>query len=94
MPASSPRTAEIEYLVEIAKDWTMSCFASAQRSQFTLQPYRFDLTETGIRRRRVKPGSLGRFPRLTLWRTSLTPPLGHTAPSSHCSSTPARPQVR
>jgi len=58
MPASSPRIAEIDYLVEIAKDWTVSCFASAQSGEFTLPPHRFELTETGVRRRRVKPGSL------------------------------------
>lgn len=53
-----PRIAEIDYLIETAKEWTLSCFASAQRSEFTLAPHRFDLTETGVRRRRVKPGSL------------------------------------
>jgi hypothetical protein len=60
MPASSPRLAEIEYLVEIAKDWTVSRFASAQRSGFTLVPHRLELTETGVRRRRVKLGCLDR----------------------------------
>lgn len=58
MPAMSPRTAEIDYLVEIAKDWTTSCFASAQRNGFKLAPHRFELTGTGVRRCRVKPGSL------------------------------------
>jgi len=58
MTATSPRIAEIHYLVELAKDWTVSCFASAQRSEFALAPHRFELTETGVRRRRVKPGSL------------------------------------
>lgn len=57
MPAS-PRIAEIEYLVEIAKQWTVSSFACAQRSGFTLAPQRFELTGTGVRRRRVKAGSL------------------------------------
>jgi hypothetical protein len=58
MPAFSPRIAEIEYLVEIAKDWTVGCFASAQRSEFALAPQRFELTGRGVRRRRVKSGSL------------------------------------
>ncbi len=54
MSTSSPRIAEIEYLVEIAKDWTVGCFASAQRSEFTLAPHRFELTDTGVQRRRVR----------------------------------------
>ena len=58
MSASSPRVAEIDYLVEIAKDWTVSSFACAQKSEFTLMPHRFELTATGVRRRRLKPGSL------------------------------------
>ncbi|MBV9197697.1 MAG: hypothetical protein JO168_26475 [Solirubrobacterales bacterium] len=58
MPASSPRVAEMAYLVEMAKDWTVSCFASAQSSEFMLAPHRFEITEMGVRRRRVKPGSL------------------------------------
>ncbi len=57
MSTSSPRIAEIEYLVEIAKDWTVGCFASTQNSEFTLAPHRFELTGTGVRRRRVRPGS-------------------------------------
>ena len=58
MSTSSPRIAEIEYLLEIAKDWTAGCFASAQNSEFALTPHRFELTGTGVRRRRVEPGSL------------------------------------
>ena len=58
MPTSPPRIAEIEYLIETAKEWTASRFASAQRSEFTLPAHRFELTVTGVRRRRVKPGSL------------------------------------
>jgi hypothetical protein len=58
MSTSSPRIAEIEYLLEIAKDWTIGCFASAQNCEFTLAPHRFELTGTGVRRRSVKPGSL------------------------------------
>jgi hypothetical protein len=50
--------AEIDYLVEIAKEWTVSCFASARSSQFMLAPHRFELTETGVRRRHVKPSSV------------------------------------
>ncbi len=57
MSTSPPRIAEIEYLVEIAKDWTVGRFASAQNSEFTLAPHRFELTGTGVRRHRVKPGS-------------------------------------
>lgn len=57
MSTSSPRIAEIEYLVEIAKDWTLGCFASAQSSEFALAPHRFELTGAGVQRRRVRPGS-------------------------------------
>lgn len=57
MSTSSPRIAEIEYLVEIAKDWTLGCFASAQSSEFALAPHRFELTGAGVQRRRVTPGS-------------------------------------
>jgi hypothetical protein len=58
MSTSSPRIAEIEYLLEIAKDWTAGCFASAQDSEFALAPHRFELTGPGVRRRRLEPGSL------------------------------------
>jgi hypothetical protein len=58
MPASSPRIAEIQYLVEIAKDWTLGCFAAAQSSEFALPAHRFEFAEAGVRRRRVRPGSL------------------------------------
>lgn len=58
MAAMSPRTAEASYLVEIAKDWAVNSFASAERSDFTLATYRFDFYGSGVRRRRVKPGSL------------------------------------
>jgi hypothetical protein len=57
MATSSPRIAEIEYLIEIAKDWSVGCFASAQGSGFTLAPHRFELTDAGVRRRRVRRGS-------------------------------------
>lgn len=57
MSTLSPRAAEIEYLAEIAKDWAVGCFASAQSSAFRLAPHRFELIETGVRRRRVRAGS-------------------------------------
>jgi hypothetical protein len=57
MSSSSPRIAEIEYLVEIAKDWTVSCFASAQSSDFTLALHGFELTGAGVQRHRVRPAS-------------------------------------
>ncbi len=57
MATSSPRIAEIEYLLEIAKDWSAACFASAQGSDFTLAPHRFELTSTGARRCRLRRGS-------------------------------------
>ncbi len=52
-----PRTATIEYLVEVAKDWTLARFAAAQTSEFVLGPHRFELSGAGVRRRSLAPDS-------------------------------------
>ena len=52
-----PRTATIEYLVEVAKDWTLACFAAAQCSDFAFAPHRFELNGAGVRRRALAPES-------------------------------------
>lgn len=57
MSAAPSWTAEASYLVEIAKDWAVSRFASADKSDFILGTHRFELSDTGVRRHRVKPGS-------------------------------------
>jgi hypothetical protein len=52
-----PRVATIEYLVEVAKDWTLARFAAAQSSEFVVRPHRFELSGASIRRHAVTPGS-------------------------------------
>ena len=52
-----PRIATIEYLVEVAKDWTLARFAAAQSSEFVLGPYRFELRGVGVRRYALAPDS-------------------------------------
>jgi hypothetical protein len=52
-----PRIAAAEYLVEVAKDWTLACFAEADSSQFVFGPHRFDLGEAGVRRHALAPDS-------------------------------------
>ena len=52
-----PRIATIEYLVEVAKDWTLARFAAAQGSDFALSPYRFELGDAGVRRHALAPDS-------------------------------------
>jgi hypothetical protein len=52
-----PRIATIEYLVEVAKDWTLARFAAAEHSEFTFVPHRFELWGAGVRRHALPPGS-------------------------------------
>ena len=52
-----PRMATVEYLVEVAKDWTLACFAAAENSEFVLGPHRFDLGLAGVRRHALAPDS-------------------------------------
>jgi hypothetical protein len=52
-----PRIATIEYLVEVAKDWTLARFAAAQSSHFVLGPHRFELSGADVRRRALAPDS-------------------------------------
>ena len=49
------RTATIEYLVEVAKDWTLGHFAAAQSSEFVPGPHRFELRDAGVRRHALAP---------------------------------------
>jgi hypothetical protein len=50
---SKPRLTTLDYLVEVAKDWATSRFATAEDSNFTLTPHRFDLNRTTVRRHRI-----------------------------------------
>ena len=54
MPA---RPATLEYLAEIAKDWTLARFAAAQNSDFGLVAHRFELCGSHIRRYPLAIGS-------------------------------------
>jgi hypothetical protein len=40
--------ASLEYVVEVAKDWTAARFAEAQHSEFVLAPHRFELGDHGV----------------------------------------------
>jgi hypothetical protein len=51
------RIATIEYLVEVAKDWTLASFAAAANSEFVLGPHRFELRGAGVRRQKLAPDS-------------------------------------
>jgi hypothetical protein len=52
-----PRLTTLDYLAAVAKDWAMSRFATAEDSDFTLAPHRFDLNGSTVRRHRVSPRS-------------------------------------
>jgi hypothetical protein len=52
-----PLLGSLDYLAEVAKDWATHRFATANRSDFTLAPARFDLRRHGVRRHRVPSGS-------------------------------------
>jgi hypothetical protein len=49
--------ASLEYVLEVAKDWTVARFAAAQRSDFVLAPHRFELCDHGVRRSMIAPDS-------------------------------------
>jgi hypothetical protein len=55
--ATPSRIATIEYLVEVAKDWTLARFAAAERSEFVLVPHRFELWGACVRRHALPPDS-------------------------------------
>lgn len=74
-----PRTATIEYLVEVAKDWTRARFAAAEGSDFVLVAHRFDLRGARVRRHALPPDSreaaspfdaIRRVPSPTVWSHS------------------------
>jgi hypothetical protein len=77
--AVPPRIATIEYLVEVAKDWTLARFAAAEHSEFVLDPHRFELWGARVRRHALPPDSreaafpfaaVRRAPRPTAWSHS------------------------
>ena len=50
---STQRVATLDYLLEVAKDWTRSCFSVAQDSDYSFAPYRFCLDGHTVRRHRL-----------------------------------------
>lgn len=76
-----PLLGTLDYLAEVAKDWALQRFASAQRGDFALPPHRFELHGNRVRRRRIRsrspeaasPLALARDPtRPTAWCHSAT----------------------
>jgi hypothetical protein len=53
-----PQIGTLEYVVEVAKDWTCARFAAAQTAEFALAPHRFELFGAAVRRGAVSPASL------------------------------------
>lgn len=51
--STPPDIATIDYLAEVAKDWTLSCFAAAESSDFAFAAHRFELDGHTVRRRRL-----------------------------------------
>jgi hypothetical protein len=49
--------ASLEYVVEVAKDWTEARFDAAQHSDFVLAPHRFELYDHTVRRSVVMANS-------------------------------------
>jgi hypothetical protein len=43
-----PGLASLEYVLEVAKDWTVARFAAAQDSEFVLESHRFELHDHGV----------------------------------------------
>ena len=52
-----PGIATVEYLIEVAKDWTLARFAAAETSEFVLGPHRFELAGAGVQRYALRPDS-------------------------------------
>jgi hypothetical protein len=60
----------LEYVIEVAKDWTLARFAAAQASDFALPPHRFELCGNTVQRHAIPPRSPeGRSPLDAVRRT-------------------------
>jgi hypothetical protein len=53
-----PQVGTLEYVVEVAKDWTNARFAEAHTADFALAPHRFELFGAAVHRRAISPLSL------------------------------------
>jgi hypothetical protein len=58
MSRMQPQLGTLEYVVEVAKDWTTARFAEAHTADFALPPHRFELLGAAVHRRAVSPLSL------------------------------------
>jgi hypothetical protein len=58
MSRMEPHVGTLEYVVEVAKDWTRGRFDAAQTGDFALPPHRFELLGGAVRRCSVSPASL------------------------------------
>jgi len=57
MSCMRPRVGTLEYMLEVAKDWTCARFAAAQTADFAFPTHRFELVGRAVRRRSVSPAS-------------------------------------
>jgi hypothetical protein len=55
--STPPSIGTLDYLVEVAKDWTLSRFAEAQDSDFAFAARRFEFDGHTVRHSRVSPRS-------------------------------------
>src|SRR5436309_9888855 len=76
---STQRLAPLDYLAEVAKDWTLSCFTTAESSDYVFVPHRFWLEGHTVRRRRIPRRSreaanplqtVGATPEAVVWARS------------------------
>jgi len=70
----------LEYVVEVAKDWTLARFAAAQADDFVLAPHRFELCGNTVHRHAIPPRSAeGRSPFDAVRRTRQPTAWSHSA---------------
>jgi hypothetical protein len=58
MSCMPPDVGTLQYVVEVAKDWTHARFAAAQTADFVLPPHRFEFLGAAVCRSSVSRGSL------------------------------------
>jgi hypothetical protein len=79
-PRTPPLLGTLDYLAEVAKDWARERFVTAQRADFALPPYYFELYGDRVHRRRIRSLSPEADSPLTSARAS-------TRPTAWCHST-------
>ena len=58
MSCMRPRVGTLEYVLDVAKDWTCARFATARTADYVLRTHRFELVGGAVRRRSVPRASL------------------------------------